>query len=63
MTEFKNKVVIVTGGASGIGKSIAEHFYQQKAKVIIIDKNNCDTKCDFFYKGDITNKKVIVDFI
>ena len=63
MTEFKNKVVIVTGGASGIGKSIAEHFYKQKAKVIIIDKNNCDTKCDFFYKGDITNKKVIVDFI
>lgn len=63
MIEFKNKVVIVTGGASGIGKSIAEQFYKQKAKVIIIDKNNCDTKCDFFYKGDITNKKVIVDFI
>ena len=63
MNEFENKVVIVTGGASGIGKSIAEQFYKQKAKVIIIDKNNCDTKCDFFYKGDITNKKVIVDFI
>lgn len=63
MIEFKNKVVIVTGGASGIGKSIAEQFYKQKAKVVIIDKNNCDTKCDFFYKGDITNKKVIVDFI
>ena len=63
MIEFKNKVVRVTGGASGIGKSIAEQFYKQKAKVVIIDKNNCDTKCDFFYKGDITNKKVIVDFI
>ncbi|MBO7611782.1 MAG: SDR family oxidoreductase [Elusimicrobia bacterium] len=63
MIEFKNKVVIVTGGASGIGKRIAEQFYKQKAKVIIIDKNNCDIKYDFFYKGDITNKKVIVDFI
>jgi len=63
MSEFKNKVVIVTGGASGIGKSIAEQFSKQKAKVVIIDKNNCDTKCDFFYKGDITNKKVIIDFI
>ena len=63
MIEFKNKVVIVTGGASGIGKSIAEQFYKQKAKIIIIDKNDCNTKCDFFYKGDITNKKVIVDFI
>ena len=63
MEKFKNKVVIVTGGASGIGKSIAEQFYNQKAKVIIIDKNDCNTKCDFFYKGDITNKKVIIDFI
>ena len=63
MSEFKNKVVIVTGGASGIGKCIAEQFYKQKAKVVIIDKNNCDTKCEFFYNGDITKKTVIVDFI
>ena len=62
MTQFKNKVVIITGGASGIGKSIAEQFYNQKAKVVIIDKNDCNTKCDFFYKGDITKKQVIVDF-
>lgn len=63
MSEFKNKVVIVTGGASGIGKCIAEQFYKQKAKVVIIDKNNCYTKCEFFYNGDITKKTVIVDFI
>ena len=56
MEKFKNKVVIVTGGASGIGKCIAEQFYNQKAKVIIVDKNDCDTKCDCFYKGDITEK-------
>ena len=53
MNEFENKVVIITGGASGIGKCIAEQFYNQKAKVVIIDKNDCDIKCDFFYKGDI----------
>ena len=50
MEKFKNKVVIVTGGVSGIGKCIAEQFYKQKAKVIIIDKNNCDTKATFFIK-------------
>lgn len=63
MIEFKNKVVIVTGGTSGIGKCIAEQFYNQKAKVIIIDKNDCNTKCDCFYKGDISEKEVIEEFI
>lgn len=63
MNEFENKVVIVTGGSSGIGKCIAEQFYSQKAKVIIVDKKDCNTKCDFFYKGDITEKEVIEKFI
>jgi len=34
---LKNKVAIVTGGASGNGRAISEAFVQQGAKVIVAD--------------------------
>ncbi len=34
---LKSKVVIVTGGASGIGEAIVEAFARQQAQVIILD--------------------------
>lgn len=37
--DLKNKVAFITGAASGIGKSIAELFAQQGAKVVIADLN------------------------
>ena len=46
--EFKNKIVIVTGGANGIGKCIANQFHNSNEKVIVIDKeNNIDTRLLF----------------
>ena len=34
---FTNKLVVVTGAAQGIGKSIAGHFTEKGAKVIGLD--------------------------
>jgi len=36
---FKDKVVIVTGGAQGIGKEIALEFAKEKAKLVLFDVN------------------------
>ena len=35
--DLKNKIVFVTGGGSGIGASIVEHFCEQGAEVFFID--------------------------
>jgi 3-oxoacyl-[acyl-carrier protein] reductase len=36
---LKDKVAIVTGGASGFGAAIARHFVDEGAKVVILDLN------------------------
>ena len=36
-TSLENKVVVITGGASGIGENIVEHFVMQKSKVAYLD--------------------------
>ena len=37
MKEFKGKVAVITGAASGIGRGIAEHCVQKEMKVVLAD--------------------------
>ena len=55
---FENKVVVITGGANGIGKCIAEEFQKNGAQAAIIDKAPGG-----HFVGDIADKCVLEDFV
>lgn len=55
---FKNKIVIVTGGANGIGKCITEEFQKAGATVCVIDKAPGE-----HFVGDIAEKTVLESFV
>ena len=43
-SDLKNKRVFITGGGSGIGASIVEHFCEQGSEVYFVDINLKETK-------------------
>ena len=55
---FKDKVVIVTGGANGIGRCIADEFRANGAIVYVIDKQEGS-----HFVGDISNKETLELFV
>ena len=57
MLMFKDKVVIVTGGANGIGRCITDEFRKQGATVYVIDMQHGE-----HFVGDISRKEVLEDF-
>jgi NAD(P)-dependent dehydrogenase (short-subunit alcohol dehydrogenase family) len=61
--EFKNKVVIITGGSSGIGKRIAERFSKEGAKVVVSSKDE-KSEGDFeFIKADVREEEAIKSLV
>ena len=53
MNNFESKVVIVTGGAGGIGKATCEAFINSKATVLCVDN----------HKEILLKKKTSLNFI
>lgn len=51
------KVVVITGGAQGIGKCIADEFRKEGAQVCVIDIQEGE-----HFQGDISKKEVLEDF-
>tara|TARA_B100000073_G_scaffold143362_1_gene117955 strand:- start:2159 stop:2902 length:744 start_codon:yes stop_codon:yes gene_type:complete len=62
---FKNKIVLVTGGSSGIGKVTVDLFVKNQATVINLDINkpkNLLTGVKF-YNIDVSNEQNVIDCV
>lgn len=57
MLQFHDKIVVITGGAQGIGKCICEEFEKAGAKVCVIDLQE-----NSYFQGDISNKETLERF-
>lgn len=71
---FENKVVIVTGAAGGIGGATAKAFYDEGAKVVLVDLNeealketakkfNFDESRILLVKCDVSKEEQVINYV
>lgn len=58
MNEFKDKVVVITGGCLGIGRQVVKMFQQEGAHVCIMDVQEND-----YFQGDAGKKEDLEAFV
>ncbi len=63
MTNFQNKVVLITGGYQGIGNAVAAEFLALGAKVAIFDKEKTELNGILSGVGDIRDEDEVNKFL
>jgi|SRR3989344_6993903 len=64
MTTLTDKVAIITGGRTGIGKATADLFYNEGARVITLGRTPSDsTQSSEYFSCDIRNEREVEELV